>query len=100
MSTIAEDDRRVVAGVDTHKEFHVVVVLDELGRMEARRNRVLSSRDVVVLRVWLVVSIPLAVFAVATGYPALLIVTATVWVMLLCARPHQRRQVFHRRSEG
>lgn len=32
MSTIAEDDRRVVAGVDTHKEFHVVVVLDELGR--------------------------------------------------------------------
>jgi transposase len=32
MSTIAEDDRRVVVGVDTHKEFHVVVVLDELGR--------------------------------------------------------------------
>src|SRR5438445_451191 len=32
MSTIAEDDVRVVAGVDTHKEFHVVVVLDELGR--------------------------------------------------------------------
>jgi hypothetical protein len=32
MSTIAEDDLRVVAGVDTHKEFHVVVVLDELGR--------------------------------------------------------------------
>src|SRR5207245_11763786 len=32
MSTIAEVDVRVVAGVDTHKEFHVVVVLDELGR--------------------------------------------------------------------
>jgi transposase len=32
MSTIAEDDLRVVAGVDTHKQFHVVVVLDELGR--------------------------------------------------------------------
>src|SRR6266480_3213291 len=32
MSTIAEDDVRVVAGIDTHKEFHVVVVLDELGR--------------------------------------------------------------------
>jgi transposase len=32
MSTIAEDDRRVVAGVDTHKQFHVAVVLDELGR--------------------------------------------------------------------
>ncbi len=32
MSTIADDDRRVIAGVDTHKEFHVVVVLDELGR--------------------------------------------------------------------
>lgn len=32
MSTIAEDDRRVIAGVDTHKEFHVAVVLDELGR--------------------------------------------------------------------
>ena len=32
MSTIAEDDRRVIAGIDTHKEFHVAVVLDELGR--------------------------------------------------------------------
>ena len=32
MSTIADDDRRVIAGVDTHKEFHVVVVVDELGR--------------------------------------------------------------------
>jgi transposase len=32
VSTIADDDRRVIAGVDTHKEFHVVVVLDELGR--------------------------------------------------------------------
>ncbi len=32
MSTIADDDRRVIAGVDTHKDFHVVVVLDELGR--------------------------------------------------------------------
>jgi len=32
MSTIAEDDLRVVAGVDTHEQFHVVVVLDELGR--------------------------------------------------------------------
>ena len=33
MTTIADDDRRVIAGVDTHKDFHVVVVLDELGRM-------------------------------------------------------------------
>ena len=32
MSTIADDDRRVIAGVDTHKDFHVVVVLDEHGR--------------------------------------------------------------------
>ena len=32
MTTIAEDDRRVIAGVDTHKEFHVGVVLDDLGR--------------------------------------------------------------------
>ena len=32
MSTIADDDVRVIAGVDTHKDFHVVVVLDELGR--------------------------------------------------------------------
>ena len=32
MTTIAEDDRRVIAGVDTHKDFHVVVVLDEQGR--------------------------------------------------------------------
>ena len=33
MSTIADDDRRVIAGVDTHKDVHVVVVLDELGRL-------------------------------------------------------------------
>jgi transposase len=33
MSTIADvDDARVVAGVDTHKDVHVAVVLDELGR--------------------------------------------------------------------
>jgi transposase len=32
MTTIAPEDRRVIAGVDTHKEFHVAVVLDELGR--------------------------------------------------------------------
>ena len=32
MSTIADDDWRVIAGVDTHKDSHVVVVLDELGR--------------------------------------------------------------------
>jgi transposase len=32
MSTIADDERRVIAGVDTHKDFHVVVVLDEFGR--------------------------------------------------------------------
>ena len=41
MSTIADDDRRVIAGVDTHKEFHVVVVLDELGRT-ARSDDVLD----------------------------------------------------------
>jgi transposase len=33
MATIADDDPRVIAGVDTQKDFHVVVVLDELGRM-------------------------------------------------------------------
>jgi transposase len=34
MSTIADgDDLRVVAGVDTHKDVHVAVVLDELGRL-------------------------------------------------------------------
>ena len=32
MSTMTED-ARVVAGVDTHKDFHVVAVLDELGRL-------------------------------------------------------------------
>ena len=32
MSTIADDDQRVIAGVDTHKDVHVAVVLDELGR--------------------------------------------------------------------
>jgi transposase len=34
MSTIADgDDLRVVAGVDTHKDVHVAVVLDEAGRL-------------------------------------------------------------------
>ena len=34
MSTIADgDDLRVVAGVDTHKDVHVAVVLDEFGRL-------------------------------------------------------------------
>ena len=34
MSTIADgDDLRVVAGVDTHKDVHVAVVLDEVGRL-------------------------------------------------------------------
>jgi transposase len=34
MSTIADgDDLCVVAGVDTHKDVHVAVVLDELGRL-------------------------------------------------------------------
>ena len=34
MSTIADGgDLRVVAGVDTHKDVHVAVVLDELGRL-------------------------------------------------------------------
>src|SRR5262249_8395516 len=32
MSTMTED-ARVVAGVDTHKDSHVVAVLDELGRL-------------------------------------------------------------------
>jgi hypothetical protein len=32
MSTIADDDRRVIAEVDTHEDFHVVGVLDEFGR--------------------------------------------------------------------
>ena len=34
MPTIADgDDLRVVAGVDTHKDVRVVVVLDEVGRL-------------------------------------------------------------------
>jgi transposase len=33
MSTIADDESRIIAGVDTHKELHVVAVLDDLGRM-------------------------------------------------------------------
>ena len=38
MSTIADDDRRVIAGVDAHKDFHVVVVLNERGRRSTRRR--------------------------------------------------------------
>lgn len=39
MPTIADvDDRRVIAGVDTHKDIHVVAVLDELGRLLATRS--------------------------------------------------------------
>ncbi len=33
MSTIADNEPRIIAGVDTHKELHVVAVLDELGRL-------------------------------------------------------------------
>ena len=33
MSTIADDEPRIIVGVDTHKELHVVAVLDELGRL-------------------------------------------------------------------
>jgi hypothetical protein len=34
MSTIADgDDLRVVTGIDTHKDVHVAVVLDEVGRL-------------------------------------------------------------------
>jgi transposase len=32
MPTIADDEPRIIAGVDTHKELHVVAVLDEVGR--------------------------------------------------------------------
>jgi hypothetical protein len=40
MSTIADgDDLGVVAGVDTHKDVHVVVVLDEVGRLGDTRRR-------------------------------------------------------------
>jgi transposase len=40
MPTIADhvDDRRVIAGVDTHKDIHVAAVLDELGRLLATRS--------------------------------------------------------------
>jgi hypothetical protein len=39
MSTIAAgDDLGVVAGVDTHKDVHVAVVLDEVGRLGTRRR--------------------------------------------------------------
>jgi len=44
VSTIADDDRRVIAGVDTHKEFHVVVVLDELGRRLDQATFAASAR--------------------------------------------------------
>lgn len=35
MTTIAEQPRRVILGVDTHEEFHVAVVIDDLGRVQA-----------------------------------------------------------------
>jgi transposase len=40
MPTIAElvEDRRVIAGVDTHKDLHVAAVLDELGRLLDTRS--------------------------------------------------------------
>ena len=45
MSTIADgDDLRVVAGVDTHKDVHVAVVLDELGRLLDTASLVATAR--------------------------------------------------------
>ena len=45
MSTIADgDDRRVVAGVDTHKDVHVAVVLDEVGRLLDRASFPATAR--------------------------------------------------------
>ena len=45
MSTIADgDDLRVVAGVDTHKDVHVAVVLDEVGRLGDTASLVASAR--------------------------------------------------------
>jgi transposase len=39
MTTIAQDDpRRVIGGVDTHKDVHVAAVLDEFGRMLAHES--------------------------------------------------------------
>ena len=45
MSTIADgDDLRVVAGVDTHKDVHVAVVLDEVGRLVDTASLVATAR--------------------------------------------------------
>ena len=35
MTTIADQPRGVILGVDTHEDFHVSVVIDELGRVQA-----------------------------------------------------------------
>lgn len=52
MSTIADDDQRVIAGIDTHKEFHVVVVLDELGRRLDQATFAATARGYRDLTAW------------------------------------------------
>ena len=53
MSTIADgDDLRVVAGVDTHKDVHVAVVLDELGRLGDTASLVATARGYKNLTGW------------------------------------------------
>jgi len=64
--------------------------------MEARRNRVLSRREVFGYRLWLAVSIPLAVVLLATHHTSFVIVPVAAWSTLLFARPHQRRQILGR----
>jgi len=53
MSTIADgDDLRVVAGVDTHKDVHVAVVLDEVGRLGDTASLVATARGYKNLTGW------------------------------------------------
>ena len=53
MTTIAEDDRRVIAGVDTHKDFHVAVVIDELGHRLETATFAASPRGYRDLNAWI-----------------------------------------------
>jgi transposase len=54
VTTIAQDDpRRVIGGVDTHKDVHVAAVLDELGRMLAHESFATTRHGYRRLLTWL-----------------------------------------------
>jgi len=53
VSTVADGvDLRVVAGVDTHKDVHVAVVLDEVGRLGDTASLVATARGYKNLTGW------------------------------------------------